>query len=204
MLANKTAEAHNEAALRTAAVADSLKESADAALGGWKPQGDVSDVMKVIAKPEEIPGDPLSDAAAAEARKGIDDDILDMDGQYPGKEYTREKLDGLQNPESIQHEGNWDALIESFSRNPSVDAFVPLMTQQSVTSVAQLPEGNTKQLVSVNFPLKVHTAKLFEEGFANPAMAQSDFSQDQLTQLHTFEQILNQQPSNSTALLNFV
>lgn len=192
-----TASAHGEAVNNTAEAASNLKESYESALGSEKPQSIVGDdVMKVIAKPDEIPGDPLSGIGGH-----MDDDILDMDGAYPAKEYTREKLDGLRNPESIQHEGNWDALTESFSRSPSVDAFVPLMTQQSV---AQLPAGTTQQLVSVNFPLKVHTSKLYEEGFTNPAMAQSDFSQDQLTQLRTFEDILNKQPSNSSALLNFV
>jgi hypothetical protein len=130
----------------------------------------------------------------------LDDDSLDIDGQYPSKEFTNDV--SVKSPAAIQREeGNWDALTESFSRNPSIDGFMPLMTQQSA---AQLPETSQKQLVTVNYPMKVHTSKLFEEGFTNPKMAQSEFVQDQITQLHEFEKELNRNPSNSSALINFV
>lgn len=35
--------------------------------------------------------------------------------------------------------------------------------------------------------MNVHTYKLFQEGFANPATANTEFAADQLSQLRTYE-----------------
>ena len=77
---------------------------------------------------------------------------------------------------------------------------MPLMTHYSAAQVNAGGRVVTRKAPS----MKVNTADLYEEGFANPASAQTEFAVDQLTQLRLYEETLNAHPQSSTALINFV
>ena len=190
-----------------------MKDSTDATAKGKKPKLDkgglnaIEEVLngtkkepkaeKTTAKPKKA---KASATAAAEAAKTLDDQILEVDGAYPRKEFVRDKMDGFKNPDLVQPEGNWDAFLSEFSRSPSIDGFMPLMTHYSA---AQVNAGG--RVVTRRAPkMKVNTVDLYEEGFANPASAQTEFAVDQLTQLRIYQDALNASPQNSTALINFV